>query len=151
MALVEKMAEKVDLQAKDVRYTQVGSGGMKLEITADSVSYQKKGDLALFEKMKARVVLKDGSIFLISGDKGELNTLSKDMNVEGNVVVVSETGDQLRTERLLYRDKLKRIETDKPVFMENKNTRIDGVGMVFYLKEERVAILSRVRAKSVAR
>jgi LPS export ABC transporter protein LptC len=73
------------------------------------------------------------------------------MNVEGNVVVVSETGDQLRTERLLYRDKLKRIETDKPVFMENKNTRIDGVGMVFYLKEERVAILSRVRAKSVAR
>ncbi|MCK9362659.1 MAG: LPS export ABC transporter periplasmic protein LptC [Syntrophales bacterium] len=150
-ALLEKMADKVDLQAKSVRYTQVGSSGMKWEITADSALYRKQGDLALFEKIKARVVMKDGRIFTMSGDKGRLNTLSKDLSLEGNVVLVSESGDRFQTERLNYRDNLKRIETDQPVVMETRNIRINGVGMLFNLKEEKVTILSQVRAKSLAR
>ena len=150
-ALLEKMADKVDLQAKSVRYTQVGSSGMKWEITADSALYRKQGDLALFEKIRARAVMKDGRIFTLSGDKGHLNTLSKDLNLEGNVVLVSETGERFQTGRLSYRDDLKRIETDQPVVMETRNILINGVGMLFNLKEEKVTILSQVRAKSLAR
>lgn len=150
-ALLEKMAEKVDLQAKDVRYTQVGSSGIKWEITADSAFYRKKEDLALFEKVKARVVMKDGRAFMMSGDRGRLNTLLKDMDIEGNVVVVSEGGDRFETERLTYRDALKTIETDRPVVMETRNIRISGVGMVLNLNGKKVAILSGVRAKSGAR
>lgn len=150
-ALLEKMADKVDLQAKHVRYTQVGSSGMKWEITADSAFYRKKEDLALFEKIRARVVMKDGRTFMMSGDKGELNTLSKDLNLDGNVILVSEGGDRFQTGRLSYRDDLKRIETDQPVVMETRNIRINGVGMIFNLKGEKVTILSQVRAKSLAR
>ena len=150
-ALLEKMADKVDLQAKNVRYTQVGSSGMKWEITADSAQYQKKEDLALFEKVKAKVFMKDGRTFVMTGDKGVLNTRSRDMDIEGNVVVVSDSGDHFRTDRLSYRDAVKRIETDRPVVMENKNARISGVGMVLNLKDEKIAILSGVRAKSLIR
>ncbi len=150
-ALLEKMADKVDLRAKNVRYTQVGSSGMKWEITADSAQYQKKEDLALFENIKAKVVMQDGRTFFMSGDKGVLNTRSKDMDIDGNVVIVSEGGDHFQTDRLSYRDALKRIETDRPVVMENKNARISGVGMVLNLNEEKIAILSRVQAKSFLR
>ncbi len=147
-ALLQKMAEKVDLQARDVRYTQVGSEGMKWEITADSASYQKKGEVAIFDKIRARVVMKDGRVFVLSGDKGRLDTVSKDIKIDGHVVVVSEKGDRFLTDSLSYRDDLKRIETDRPVVLENPGVRISGVGMVFNLKDEKLAILSSVRAKS---
>jgi len=148
-ALLDKMADKVDLQAKGVHYTQVGSSGMKWEITADSASYRKQEDLALFEKIKARAVMRDGRVFMMSGDRGRLNTASKDLNLEGNVLLISESGDSFQTERLNYSDALKRIETDQPVVMKTRNIRVNGVGMVFALKEEKVAILSQVRAKSL--
>jgi LPS export ABC transporter protein LptC len=147
-ALLNKMAEKVDLQAKNVRYTQVGSSGMKWEITADSAQYRKKEELALFEKVKVKLFMKDGRTFVMTGDKGVLNTQSRDMDIEGNVVIVSDAGDEFRTDRLSYRDALKRVETDRPVVMENKNQRIRGVGMVLNLNEEKVTLLSGVRAKS---
>ena len=150
-ALLEKMADKVDLQAKDVRYTQVGSSGMKWEIKAESAQYRKKEDLALFENLKANVVMEDGRTFTMSGDNGVLNTRSGDMEINGHVVVVSNAGDHFRTDCLRYRDALKSIETDRPVVMENKNARISGVGMVLHLKEEKIAILSQVQAKSLIR
>jgi LPS export ABC transporter protein LptC len=146
--LLEKMAEKVDLQAKNVRYTQVGSSGMKWEITADSAQYRKQENLALFDNLRARVIMKDGRVFVMTGDEGVLNTQSKDMDIRGNVVVVSEDGDTFRTDRVRYRESLKRIETDRPVVMESKHTRISGVGMVLNLKDQTMAILSGVQAKS---
>jgi len=145
-ALLQKMAEKVDLQARDVRYTQVGSGGMRWEITADSASYQKKGELAVFENVKARVVMKDGRVFLLRGDRGRFNTLSRDMTIDGNVVVESKDGGEFRTDSLNYRDDVKRIETDRPVVIENQRIKVRGVGMRFSLKDEQLTILSRVRA-----
>jgi LPS export ABC transporter protein LptC len=147
-ALLQKMAEKVDLHARDVHYTQVGSAGMKWEITADSASYQKKGEIALFEKIHVRLVMKDGRTVVMSGDKGTMNTLTKDMTVEGNVDVTSGNGEQLKTERLFYRDKTQRIETDQPVVMNNGQMRIRGVGMVLDLKGEKLTLLSRVRSES---
>ena len=150
-AMLEKMAEKVDLQAKNVRYTQVGSSGMKWEITADSAQYRKKEDLALFDNVRAKVFMKDGRSFTMTGDKGVLNTRSKNLDINGNVVIVSESGDRFQTDRLSYRDALKRIETDQPVVIESKNARISGVGMHLNLNDEKVVILSGVRATSVVR
>lgn len=148
-ALLEKMAEKVDLQAKAVHYTQVGSAGMTWEIDADSASYQKKGEVALFEKVRIRLVMKDGRVFVMRGDRGRMDTRSRDVSIEGNVVALSENGDRLTTERLVYIDKRRRIETNLPVVMENKKMRVRGVGMVLDLKGETLALLSRVRSESI--
>lgn len=148
-ALLGKMAEKVDLQARDVHFTQTGNAGMKVDIVAKSVSYQKQGEVALFEKVNMRLVMKDGRAFVMSADKGRMDTRSKDVTIEGNVVAVSDNGDTLKTERLVYRDKTKRVETDLPVSIENKKMKLDGVGMVLNLTDEKVTILSRVRSKSV--
>jgi LPS export ABC transporter protein LptC len=149
-ALLQRMAEKVDLQARDVRYTQVGSEGMKWEITADSASYQKTGEMAVFENVKARVVMKDGRVFLLRGDRGRLNTLSRDMRIDGNVVVESESDGEFRTDSLNYRDNVKRIETERPVVIKNKRIQVSGVGMRFNLTDEHLTILARVRATSSA-
>ncbi len=150
-ALLHKMADQVDLQAKSVRYTQVGSSGMKWEMVADSVQYQKRNDLALFENLKVKVIMKDGRIFVMTGNRGVLNTRTRDIDIDGDVVFVSHNGDRLRTDSLKYRDRLKRIETDRPVVIENENTHIKGVGMILTLKDQKLAILSGVHAQSFAR
>jgi LPS export ABC transporter protein LptC len=142
------MSDRVDLQVKDVRYTEVGDSGMKWEITADTAWYRKKENLALFEKVKVRLVMKDGRVFVMNGDRGRLNTESRDMEIDGNVGIVSENGDRISTDRLLYRNAGKRIETDRPVVMENRSVRISGVGMILTLDEKKITLLSQVRANS---
>ncbi len=147
-ALLKIMSDRVDLQVKDVHFTDVGDSGMKLEITAESARYRKKENLALFEKMKVRLVTKEGRVFVMNGDRGQLNTQSRNMEIEGNVDIVSETGDRISTDRLLYRNARRRIETDRPVVMENAGSRISGVGMIYSLDERKVTFLSQVRANS---
>ena len=147
-AMLKVMSDSVDLQVKNVRFTDVGTSDMKWEITADTARYQKKENLALFEQVKVRLVMKDGRVFAMSGDRGRFNTQSRDMEIEGKVVIVSENGDRFTTERLLYLDAGKRIESDRLVVMENGSARISGVGMIFTLDEKKVTLLSQVRASS---
>jgi LPS export ABC transporter protein LptC len=146
--LLKIMSDRVDLQVKNVHFTEVGSSGMTLEIKADTARYQKKENLALFDQITVRLVTKDGRVFMMNGDKGQFNTQSRDMEIEGNVGIVSENGDRFTTDRLLYRDAAKRIETDRPVIMENRSIRISGVGMIFSLDGKKVTLLSQVRANS---
>jgi len=147
-ALLKIMADKVDLQIKNVHYTEVGDAGMKWEITADTARYLKKENLALFEKLMVRVVMKDGQTFLMNGDYGRLHTESRDMEIDGNVGIVSGNGDRFATDRLRYRNAARQIETDRPVVMENANFRISGVGMIFYLDGKKITLLSQIRASS---
>jgi LPS export ABC transporter protein LptC len=150
-ALLKIMSDRVDLQVKNVHYIEVGDSGMKWEITADTARYRKKENLALFEKVKVRLVMKDGRVFEMNGDQGRLNTQSRDMEIEGNVGIVSENGDRISTDRLLYRNAGKRIETDRSVVMENGSVRISGVGMILALDEKKVTLLSQVRANSTGK
>lgn len=147
-ALLKILSERVDLEVKNVRYTEVGDSGMKWEIMAESARYQKKENLAFFEKVTVRLVMKDGSVFLLTGDRGRFQTVSRDMEIEGDVRIVSENGDRFTTDRIRYINKGKLIETDRPVVMENRSARISGVGMVFSLEGKKVSLLSQVRASS---
>jgi len=145
-ALLKIMADKVDVQIKNIRYTEVGDSGMKWEITADTARYLKKENLALFEKVTVRLVMKNGQTFVMNGDQGRLDTQSRDMEIDGNVGIVSGNGDRFATDRLRYRNAARQIETDQPVAMENGNVRISGVGMVFHLDESKLTLLSQIRA-----
>jgi LPS export ABC transporter protein LptC len=150
-ALLKIMSDRVDLQVKNVHYTEVGDSGMTWEIRADTARYQKKENLALFEQVKVRLVMKDGRVFVMNGDRGRFNTQSRDMEIEGNVGIVSENGDRFATDRLMYRNAGKRVETDRPVVMENASIRISGVGMIFSLDDKKVTLLSKVRANSAGK
>jgi LPS export ABC transporter protein LptC len=150
-ALLKIMSDRVDLQVKNVHYTEVGDSGMTWEIRADTARYQKKENLAFFDQVTVRLVMKDGRVFVMKGDQGRFNTQSRDMEIEGNVGIVSENGDRFATDRLMYRNAEKRVETDRPVVMENGSVRISGVGMIFSLDEKKVTLLSKVRANSTGK
>ncbi len=149
-SLLKVMSDRIDLQVRNVHYTEVGDSGMKWEIKADAARYQKKENLALFDNLKVKLILKDGQTFVMTGDRGRLNTESRDMQIEGNVGIVSDNGDRFTTDRLRYRNADRIVETERPVAMENGSVRISGVGMVVSLDARTVAILSQVRARVAA-
>lgn len=140
------ISDHVDLQIRNVRFTEVGDSETTLEVTAEVARYLKKDNLALFEKPTVTLLLKDGRRFTMSGDRGRLDTESRDVEIEGHVAVVSGDGDRFTTDRLRYVNAGRRIETEGAVVMENRNIRVSGVGMTLSLEEKKLALLSQVRA-----
>jgi LPS export ABC transporter protein LptC len=140
------ISDRIDLQVRNVHFTEVGDSEMNLEITAEVARYQKKENVAFFDKPTVKLLLKDGRTFIMSGDRGRFNTDSRDMEIEGHVEIVSDTGDRFKTDHLRYLNTEKLIKTEGSVVMENKSIRVSGVGMTISLEEKKVALLSQVRA-----
>ena len=96
--------------------------------------------------MSIKLVTKESGTFVMTGDRGRLNSESRDMEIEGNVNIDSDNGDRFKTDKLRFRNTEKLIQTEGPVVMENKRIRVSGVGMILSVEEKKVALLSQVRA-----
>jgi len=144
--LLRIMSDNVDLQAKNINYTDVGDSGLKWEIKADSAKYVKSENLAMFDKVRVKLVTGDGRAIVMTGDKGKLHTDTKDMEIFGNVEIVSDKGDHLTTDILKYSGSEQRIYTEAAIKMENPRMQVRGVGMSLSLEDKHVALLSSVKA-----
>lgn len=142
--LLKVMAENVDLQVKDVIFTDVGQSGEKWEIRADTARYLKKENLALFDKVRIKLVTVDGKTFVMTGDQGRLQTDVRNIELSGNVEVVSDHGDRFRTEKLYYNDAESKIHTDGIVTLGSDQVQIRGTGMVLNMKKGQMTLLSKV-------
>ena len=144
--LLNILSDKADLQVRDVNYTDVGASGMKWEIKADSAKYVKNENVILFDRIRVKLVMSDGRTLVLTGDKGKSNTETKDMEVLGNVEIVSDKGDRLTTDILKYSGSEQRLYTSSAVKMENSRMQVKGVGMSISLEDKDVALLSKVIA-----
>jgi LPS export ABC transporter protein LptC len=141
------LLEKTDLDVKDVRFTEVGESGEKWEIRAERARYFRKENKALFDRADIRLVLKDGKVFRVRGDRGSMDTSSRDMELVGNVSVESDGGDRFSTDRLQYSHAKGIVSADGAVVLENARMRIDAVGMRLSLVKKEVSLLARVKAE----
>jgi len=144
--VLKVISERVDLQIKDFHYTEVGDPDLVWEINADTAEYIRKDNVALFEHVDIKLVFSNGGIYTITGDTGSLHTDTKDMDIRGNVVARSDSGDNFETESLYYTHNNRTIHTKNVVKMTRPGTRIRAVGMALSLKEKRATLLSDVRA-----
>ena len=139
--------DKVDLFIRDVHYTEVGDSGNQLEINADSATFLKKENQARFDRVHMKLILPDGKIYEMAADRGSLRTDLKDVEIEGNVVILSNRGDRFTTDRLKYSDSEKKIYTEDPVTLSNPRFEMKGKGMVLLLKSEHVTMAGGIRAR----
>ncbi len=139
--------DKVDLYIKDVHYTEVGESGNRLEINADSATFLKKENQARFDRIRMKLILPDGKIYELSADRGALKTDRKDVEIEGNVVIVSNRGDRFTTGRLEYSDSEKKISTEDVVTLNNPRFDVTGKGMIIQLKTDHVTLARNVKAQ----
>ena len=145
--IVKILPDRVDLQINDFIYTEVGEDNSKWEVKADNAKYIKKEDLALFDRVKIKLKTSEGKIYIMTADKGQMLTDKKDIQIKGNVVIVSDVGDRFSTDYLNFSDAEKKFYTDAPVTIENKRMKIKGTGLTLYIKTGELNISSLVKAK----
>jgi LPS export ABC transporter protein LptC len=145
--LLKVMADNVDLQVKDVIYTDVGQSGEKWEIRADTARYLKKENLALFDRVRIKLVTGEGKTFTMTGDSGKLQTDTKNIELSGNVEVLSDRGDRFRTDKLYYTYAESKIHTNGMVTMGGGRMQISGTGMTLNMKKGQLSLLSKVRGE----
>ena len=141
------LPDKVDVEMKDVLYTEIGDENLKWEIKADTARYVKKDNLAIFENVTVKLITAGGRTFVMKGDRGELQTNTKDIKIAGHIQVHSDGGDTFMTDHLNYVNSEQRITTDAPVTMENKRMEISGLGMNLSVKKQELSLLAKVRAR----
>jgi LPS export ABC transporter protein LptC len=142
-----KALPDVDLKIKGFNYTEVGEANAKWEVKADIATYDKKQNLAVFDRVQIKLTTSDGKVFEMSADKGSMFTDKKNIVIENNVVIISDTGDKFSTDHLNYNDAEKKFYTDAPVTMENKRMKITGQGMTIFMNKGELNIPSMVKAK----
>lgn len=138
--------ENVDVQLKDVHFTEVGDENLTWEIHADTAKFAKKDNLAFFDRVRIKLIRADGKAFTLTGNEGRLRTDTKEAEVTGRVVVVSSNGDIVETDRLQYSHADKMIFTNQAITLKNPNMVISGVGMSLSLTDEKVSLQSGVKA-----
>jgi LPS export ABC transporter protein LptC len=140
------MDDQVDLQVMKVHYTEATEEGVKWEVNADSAQYRRKENLAVFKNPRIKLMMPNGRTFVLSGTEGSLNQDSKDMELSGNVLLVSNSGDSFKTDSLKFSGREKRCYTSSSVSLKNSRIQVDARGMSISLKEEHLTLLSEVKA-----
>jgi LPS export ABC transporter protein LptC len=142
-----KALPDVDLKIKGFNYTEVGEANAKWEVKADTATYNKKQNLAVFDRVQIKLTTSDGKVFLMNADKGQMFTYKKNIEIKDNVVIISDAGDKFSTDHLSYNDSEKKFYTDAPVTMENKRMKITGVGLTLFMNTGELNLSSMVKAK----
>ncbi|MDO8721972.1 MAG: LPS export ABC transporter periplasmic protein LptC, partial [Syntrophales bacterium] len=145
--LLNITSDRADLEVRNALYKELGDDGSKWEIQAEKASYNKKKNLAFFDKIEVKLFLSSGKHVVMKGETGQMNTATKDMQINGKVGITSSSGERFKTDYLHYSYADKRLHTDAAVLMETPRMQIRGVGMSFSLKNRDVVLLSKVRAR----
>ena len=140
-------SDRTDLEVRNALYREVGNDGSKWEIRAEKAIYWKKKNLAFFDKMEVKLLLSSGKNMVITGETGQMNTDTKDMQINGKVGITSSSGERFKTDYLHYSYADKRLHTEAAVLMETPRMQIKGVGMSLSLKNRDVVLLSKVQAR----
>jgi LPS export ABC transporter protein LptC len=141
------LSDKINLQIQEINNTDVGDSGLTWEIKAVTGKFMKNENLAIFDKVAVKVITKDGKTFVMTGNTGQINTETKNIEISGDVSVVSDKGDHLTTDILKYSDSEQRVYTDSPVKLENPRMQVQGKGMTLSLKDQNVTLLSKIKAR----
>ena len=145
--ILKILPDHVDLQIKDFIYTEVGEANAKWEVKAQTAQYNKKQNLALFDQVQIKLTTAEKKVYVMTGDKGQMLTDKKDIEIKGNVIIVSDSGDRFTTDYLKYSDAGKKFYTEAPVIMENKRMKITGIGLTLFMNTGELNLSSSVKAK----
>lgn len=144
--ILKILPDEADVQIADFVYTEVGQDKMRWEIKAKTAQYQKKQNLALFDQVHLTLTTPEGKSFIMTGDKAEMLTDKKDVEIKGHVVIISDKGEKFSTDYIHYTDARKKIYTEAPVVMESERMKIQGVGLSILMNEGELTLFSKVKA-----
>ena len=104
-------------------------GKTKAVLHADHIRTYEDKRIKLLDGVKIEFYDDDEKVSsTLTSKRGRINDLTDDMFAIDSVVAVSDSGVTLRTEELIWKNKTKKIKTDKFVTIINGKEKIQGYG-----------------------
>ncbi|MFK5926523.1 MAG: LPS export ABC transporter periplasmic protein LptC [Desulfuromusa sp.] len=143
--ILSMLPEDIDLALRDLHYTQNEEGQRRWTLDADKAEYQRDSDLAKLEAVK--LLFYDAGDFGkvdLRADQGQLAQKTRQIDVWGNVILKTERGEQLFTERLHYDDQLHQLSTAAPIRFLSPQLELTGTGLQIDIQQGRMLVKNNV-------
>jgi len=148
---IEPAATNADYRLKQVHLQEQSRDGSRWALDAEYSETFEGENKTTMKKVTIKVdqPAKGGAqprSWTVTGDEGDLNQETKDVDLRGNVVLVSNDGLRLETDRLRWDAAQHRAWTEEPVVIYRSGAIVRGTGFESRVNEEVSNIKGRVRA-----
>jgi len=148
---------QVQQQMEGVHVVETRNENKEWEMWANrAVGFKTQGDLSV-NNVRASFFSDNGVSFLVTGNNGAVETATKNMIVNGDVVTTSSNGYVFRTETVEYNSQARFLRSKTPVTVKGPrdslggNLVIEGKNMEANLTKGEVTISNDVKAKKRVR
>lgn len=147
----EPASTSADYRLKQVHLQEQGRDGSRWQLDAEYSETFEEQNKTTMKKVTVKVDQpakgeQATRSWTVTGDEGDLNQETKNVELRGNVVLVSSDGLRLETDRLRWDAEAQRAWTDDPVVIYRAGAVVHGTGFESRVAEEVSSIKGRVRA-----
>jgi len=138
------METEADLTLKNIHLVGDRSGVKGWELEAKEARHFLEGNMTMLEGIEAAFYIEEGGVIRLKGDRGKILHETKDIELQGNIVVFTTDGYQLTTDGLHYFDGAKQIRSSQRVDIAGNGLKITGEGMSIDLVTGKLTMGGRV-------
>ncbi len=130
---------------QEINFVQVKDGVKLWELKAEAVTYQQPQNLISFKKVTLTYFPKGDTPVTLVGNLGKLDTQKKNVFIEGEVMVSTPDGYELKVPSLQYEDQKRTISSDGPFTFKGPNFLLGGQGVSMNLESQKVLVHKKAR------
>jgi LPS export ABC transporter protein LptC len=135
---------EADLTLKNIHFVGDRSGLREWELEAKAARHFQEGKMTILEDIEAAFYIKEGGVIRLRGDRGKILHGTKDIELQGNIVIFTADGYQLTTDGLHYEERTRQIRSSKRVDIAGKGVEITGKDMCIDLVTGKLSMGGRV-------
>ena len=137
---------KIEVKIDKVHYSGNKGGRIEWVLDADSATQSEGGDLIVLEKLKLVFYAKNGQSYTLTAKEGRYRESKGEIEVEKDVIVESDDGYRMNTDRLKYFINSSVLSTDDRVVITSKGMDVTGIGLVSDVDKSRTVIKKDIKA-----
>jgi len=122
--------EGADSRIEKIHFVEEKHGKKTWELEAKAVQQYQGQNIMILEDVKFTFFAEDGQTFTVSGKQGKVFQDTKNVELEGNVVVTSSRGYRLKTHSMAYNDQERKIRTPDVVELDGDQLWLKGRGVL---------------------
>lgn len=142
--LLAVVPKGVDVAIEKIHQASIKDGMKEWVLDADSVQYIETTKQALLKNIVATFYLKNGKEIYLKANEGILQTDTKNIEVKGNVIVISHDL-RLETEKVNYYHERRLLSSETPVKMMGEQMDLTANSMTVDLNSNQTTFQGNVK------
>ncbi|OGP49068.1 MAG: LPS export ABC transporter periplasmic protein LptC [Deltaproteobacteria bacterium RBG_13_43_22] len=130
---------------QEINFVQVKDGVRLWELKAEEVEYQQPKNLVSFKKVALTYFPKGEKPISLVGNLGQLDTQTKNVTIEGEVIISTPEGYELKVPSLYYNNDKREVSSEEVFTFKGPDISLDGQGMAMNLDSQKVWVKKKAR------